>query len=129
MITFWHGGGAVVHSARIWLGHQGRPSGERTSHPRLLQLAVVTRGSMGTRSTLGQSQCRSSLMPSKMTAIAPLILCFCLSTNVAAQQPAPPTAEEVAKRQLAQEERFHNDWPNLQRYRDANAKLSSPVKK
>jgi acyl-CoA thioesterase-1 len=62
-------------------------------------------------------------------ALVPLALCLCLSTNVAAQQPAPPTAEEVAKRQLAQEERFHNDWPNLQRYRDANAKLSPPVKK
>ena len=62
------------------------------------------------------------------TAIAPLILCLCLSTNVTAQQPAPPTAEEIAKRQLAQEERLHNDWANLQRYREANSKLSPPVK-
>jgi lysophospholipase L1-like esterase len=62
------------------------------------------------------------------TAIAPLILCLCLSTHVAAQQPAPPTAEEIAKRQLAQEERLHNDWANLQRYREANSKLSPPVK-
>jgi lysophospholipase L1-like esterase len=71
-------------------------------------------------------------------AIVPFILCLRLATQVAAQQPsaapspapqpAPPTAEEVAKRQLAQEERFHNDWPNLERYRDANAKLFPPVK-
>jgi len=40
---------------------------------------------------------------------------------------APPSAEEIAKRQQAQEERFHNDWANLLRFRDANAKLSPPV--
>ncbi len=78
-------------------------------------------------------------MSAKMTnAIAPLILCLCLATHVAAQQPtvpsvpaaqpAPPTAEEIAKRQRAQDEQFRNDWGNLQRYREANAKLSPPVK-
>ena len=67
-------------------------------------------------------------------AIASLVLCLSLATNGAAQQPAAPsvqpagpTAEEIARRQ-AQEERFHNDWANLQKYRDANAKLSPPVK-
>jgi lysophospholipase L1-like esterase len=63
--------------------------------------------------------------------IAPLVLCLCLATNAAAQSPAAPpaqpTAEEIARHQ-AQEERFHNDWPNLQKYREANAKLSPPVK-
>lgn len=68
------------------------------------------------------------MSPKTTTAIAPLILCLCLSANGAAQQPPQPPAEEIAKRQLAQEERLHNDWPNLQRYRDANAKLSLPVK-
>jgi lysophospholipase L1-like esterase len=71
-------------------------------------------------------------MPAKSTtAIVPLILCLIFAANSAAQQPtAPPpspTAEEIAGRQ-AQEEEFHNDWANLQKYRDANAKLSSPVK-
>jgi lysophospholipase L1-like esterase len=72
------------------------------------------------------------------TAIAPLILCLCLASHVAAQQPippsvpaaqpAPPSAEEIARRQRAQDEQLHNDWANLQRYREANAKLSPPVK-
>jgi lysophospholipase L1-like esterase len=68
------------------------------------------------------------------TAIAPLILCLCLGTHIAAQQPtapsvqpAGPTAEEIARRQ-AQEEKLHNDWPNLQKYREANAKLPAPMK-
>jgi lysophospholipase L1-like esterase len=72
------------------------------------------------------------------TAIAPLLLCLSLATHVAAQQPtppavpaaqpAPPSAEEIAKRQKAQDEQLRNDWANLQRYREANAKLSPPVK-
>jgi lysophospholipase L1-like esterase len=47
---------------------------------------------------------------------------------VPAAQPAPPNAEEIARRQRAQDEQLHNDWANLQRYREANAKLSPPVK-
>jgi lysophospholipase L1-like esterase len=72
----------------------------------------------------------------KTTAIYPILLCILLGSSVAAQQPAAqpqvsaqppqPTAEE--KRRQAQETLLHNDWPNLQRYRDANAKLSPPVK-
>jgi lysophospholipase L1-like esterase len=72
----------------------------------------------------------------KTNAIYPVLLCVLLGSSVAAQQPAPqpqvsaqpaqPTAEE--KRRQAQEALLHNDWPNLQRYRDANAKLSPPVK-
>ena len=64
-------------------------------------------------------------------AIVPLVLSLLFSTRSAAQQPtvqpAPLTAEEVARRQ-AQEERFHNDWANLQKFRDANAKLPAPMK-
>jgi lysophospholipase L1-like esterase len=63
--------------------------------------------------------------------IVPLVLSLFLSTQSGAQQPtaqpAPPTAEEIARRQ-AQEDRLHNDWPNLQKYREANAKLSAPMK-
>lgn len=43
-----------------------------------------------------------------------------------AQPPAQPTAEEA--RRLAQEDQLHNDWPNLHKYREANAKLSPPLK-
>jgi lysophospholipase L1-like esterase len=64
--------------------------------------------------------------------IVPLVLSLLLSAQSASQQPtaqpAPPTAEEIAKRQKAQDEQLHNDWANLQRYREANAKLSPPVK-
>src|SRR3979411_2211827 len=61
----------------------------------------------------------------KTTAIASLVTSLCLASAIGAQQ---PTAEEVARRQLEQEQRFHNDWPNLQKYREANAKLSAPMK-
>jgi len=58
-----------------------------------------------------------------------VILLLLLSASAGAQvTPAPqPSAEEMQRRQL-QEERLHNDWPNLQRYHDANAKLSPPLK-
>lgn len=58
-----------------------------------------------------------------------VILALILSGSAGAQAtPAPqPSAEEIQRRQ-AQEDRLHNDWPNLQRYRDANAKLSPPLK-
>src|ERR1700730_5288627 len=61
----------------------------------------------------------------KTTAIASRVTSLCLASAVGAQQPTP---EEVAKRQLEQEQRFHNDWPNLPKYREANAKLSAPMK-
>ena len=40
---------------------------------------------------------------------------------------AVPTPEEIAARQRAQQERLLNDWPNLARYRDDNAKLAAPA--
>jgi acyl-CoA thioesterase I len=40
---------------------------------------------------------------------------------------AAPTPEEIAARQRAQQERLLNDWPNLARYRDDNAKLAAPA--
>src|SRR6266478_9086426 len=53
-----------------------------------------------------------------------------LSATAAAQAtpPTQPTADEIAKRRAAQEEKLHNDWPNLEQYREANAKLSPPLK-
>ncbi|MFL5574164.1 MAG: SGNH/GDSL hydrolase family protein [Gemmatimonadaceae bacterium] len=61
---------------------------------------------------------------------------FCSSTLHAQQQPSTsstparpqPSAEEIARRRQVQEERLHNDWPFLARYRDENAKLSPPLK-
>jgi len=47
-------------------------------------------------------------------------------TTPPAQPPAQPTAEEA--RRLAQEDKLHNDWPDLHKYREANAKLSPPLK-
>ena len=43
-----------------------------------------------------------------------------------AQQPAPPTAEQVERARIA-EERLHNDWANLERYRKANDSLAAPA--
>jgi lysophospholipase L1-like esterase len=58
----------------------------------------------------------------------PVVLALILSGSAGAQAtPAPqPSAEEIQRRQ-AQEDRLHNDWANLQKFRDANAKLSPPV--
>jgi lysophospholipase L1-like esterase len=57
-----------------------------------------------------------------------LLLLLSATAGGQATSAAQPTAEEIAKRRAAQEEKFHNDWPNLQKYRDANAKLSPPLK-
>jgi lysophospholipase L1-like esterase len=58
-----------------------------------------------------------------------VVLVLFMSSAVGAQAtpPAQPTAEEIAQRQQAQDEKLRNDWANLQRYREANAKLSPPV--
>src|SRR6266478_2728739 len=58
------------------------------------------------------------------------MLLFLSATTAAAQAtpPTQPTADEIAKRRAAQEEQLHNDWPNLERHREANAKLSPPLK-
>jgi lysophospholipase L1-like esterase len=39
---------------------------------------------------------------------------------------SPPTAQEIAERRRAQDDRLRNDWANLQRYREANVKLGAP---
>ena len=44
-----------------------------------------------------------------------------------AQQSPPPTAEQLAARQRAADERLRNDWAELQRYRQANAELRPPA--
>jgi lysophospholipase L1-like esterase len=56
-----------------------------------------------------------------------LVLILFASAAAGAQQPQPtqPTAEEIAK---IREEQLHNDWPNLQKFREANAKLPPPLK-
>jgi lysophospholipase L1-like esterase len=53
---------------------------------------------------------------------------FVSATAGAQATPTPkPTAEEIAQRQQAQDEKLRNDWANLRKFRDANAKLSPPV--
>jgi lysophospholipase L1-like esterase len=70
------------------------------------------------------------------STIAALLLCTAFATRAGAQQtvvpptpavqPVQPSAEEI-RRRAAQEEKLHNDWANLERFRDANSKLSPPV--
>ncbi|GAC1485418.1 MAG: SGNH/GDSL hydrolase family protein [Gemmatimonadaceae bacterium] len=58
------------------------------------------------------------------------VLVLLTAAAAGAQQPsnpAQPTREEIAERRIAQDEKSLNDWPHLQRYREANAKLSPPV--
>ncbi|MFL5593600.1 MAG: SGNH/GDSL hydrolase family protein [Gemmatimonadaceae bacterium] len=67
---------------------------------------------------------------------AVVVWIVCASALQAQQQPsasstparAQPSAEEIARRRQIQEERLHNDWPFLARYRDENAKLTPPLK-
>lgn len=42
------------------------------------------------------------------------------------QQPAEPTSEPAVEWRRVQEERLHNDWAYLARYRDENARLGPP---
>jgi acyl-CoA thioesterase-1 len=58
-----------------------------------------------------------------------IILAFFISVSASAQSTpsTQPTAEEVSKRQAETDEKLRNDWPNLAKYRDANAKLSTPL--
>ena len=44
-----------------------------------------------------------------------------------AQQPTPPTPAQIAERQRAADSALRNDWANLNRYRDANARLAAPA--
>jgi lysophospholipase L1-like esterase len=59
---------------------------------------------------------------------AVLALFMSVAAGAQATPPAQPTAEEIAKRRAAQEEKLHNDWPDLEKYREANAKLTPPLK-
>jgi lysophospholipase L1-like esterase len=58
-----------------------------------------------------------------------VVLALVMSAAAGAQptRPPQPTAEEIAQRQLAQDDKLRNDWANLQKYREANAKLSPAV--
>ena len=66
---------------------------------------------------------------------APLFLFLCLSASapLRAQSPARPAAprqpsreERLAEWRKAEDERLRNDWANLARYREANARLGPP---
>jgi lysophospholipase L1-like esterase len=45
----------------------------------------------------------------------------------AQQRPTAADSARALERQRAEEERFHNDWANLQRYRAANDSLGAPI--
>ena len=61
-----------------------------------------------------------------VTAIGVAIL---LATPLLAQQPSSqPSADELARQRAAADEKLRNDWPDLHKYQDANAKLPPPMK-
>jgi lysophospholipase L1-like esterase len=61
-----------------------------------------------------------------LTAI--VILMLPVSIAVKAQKNAPkPTAEQQEAWKKAEEERLHNDWANLARFRDDNIKIGLPA--
>jgi lysophospholipase L1-like esterase len=56
--------------------------------------------------------------------LAALGVLLCV-TPLRSQQ--PPTPQQAAERQRADDERLRNDWANLRRYRPANDSLSAPA--
>jgi len=54
-------------------------------------------------------------------------LAFLGTAEAQAQQQTPPTAAQIAERQRAADSALRNDWANLSRYREANAKLGAPA--
>lgn len=60
-----------------------------------------------------------------MRALLPLLIVL-VAAPAWAQAPQP-TPEEIEARRVAAEERVHNDWAGLRRYREANAALAAPV--
>lgn len=45
---------------------------------------------------------------------------------IPAHRPGQPTPQQALQRKREAEERFHNDWANLSRFHDENAKVGSP---
>jgi lysophospholipase L1-like esterase len=70
------------------------------------------------------------MIRSSIPALAALLA---VARTVSAQSPPPPTtpaecAERSVQRQVERATAILADWPNLGRYRDANAKLAPPAK-
>ncbi|NJD10738.1 MAG: hypothetical protein FIB01_10020 [Gemmatimonadetes bacterium] len=64
--------------------------------------------------------------PSRLLAGALLLAALAFPrAPLAAQEPTPPSPAELARRLAAAEQRLA-DWPNLARYREANAALGAP---
>jgi len=61
----------------------------------------------------------------KKILIIPLVL-LCL--NIVYSQDRKPESELKYKAKMTEEERFHNDWPHLERYRDENLQIGLPAK-
>jgi lysophospholipase L1-like esterase len=62
------------------------------------------------------------LVAAQRLAALGVLLCV---TPLRSQQ--PPTPQQAAERQRADDERLRNDWANLRRYRPANDSLSAPA--
>jgi acyl-CoA thioesterase-1 len=62
-------------------------------------------------------------------AVTSLVVALTACTNAPAPSsaPAPAQAATQSAQQLAAAERQRNDWPNLARYREANAALGAPA--
>ena len=60
--------------------------------------------------------------------IAAIGIAMLLATPVFGQQPSPQPASDELARQRAADEKLRNDWPDLHKYQDANAKLPPPMK-
>lgn len=61
----------------------------------------------------------------RLAARTIVVLLLCAALPAAAQNPAANDDAEARRR--AQQERLLNDWPNLERYREANAELGAPA--
>lgn len=65
------------------------------------------------------------IRPLRRTLRSGTLLFFLAATPAAAQTPAG--SDDAEARRRAQQERLLNDWPNLVRYREANATLGDPA--
>jgi lysophospholipase L1-like esterase len=63
----------------------------------------------------------------RFAAVTPLALFAALLCVAPLRSQQPPTPQQVAERQRAEDERLRNDWANLRRYRQANDSLPAPA--
>ncbi|MFN0087094.1 MAG: SGNH/GDSL hydrolase family protein [Blastocatellia bacterium] len=65
----------------------------------------------------------------KSRCLPAVLFSLLLASSVAAQTPAPATdSPDVLKQQIERMQRRMLDWPQLNRYKDANSKVAAPAK-